>query len=135
MIRYLADTNILGHFARRTHPRLQQRMQHALQTQAIAISVITRAEIQFGLALLAANDKRRKSIDRLLDEIPAFPWSAEVADRYGEVAAQLQKTGQTIGEMDTMIAAHALVSDLPVVTHNIRHFSRIPGLRLEDWTL
>lgn len=135
MIRYLADTNILGYFARHTHPRLHQRMQHALQTQEIAISVITRAETQFGLALLAADDKRRQSIGRLLNEIPALPWSAEAADRYGEIAARLQKTGRTIGEMDTMIAAHALVSDLPVVTHNIRHFSRVPGLRLEDWTL
>lgn len=135
MIRYLADTNILGYFARRTHPPLQQRMQHAIQRQEIAISVITRAETQLGLAPLAANDRRRQSIGRMLEEIPALPWSAEAADRYGEIAAQLQKSGRVVGEMDAMIAAHALVLGLPVVTHNTRHFSRIPGLRLEDWTV
>ena len=135
MIRYLADTNILGYFARRTHAPLQQRMRVALHRQEVAISVITRAETRFGLALLDAKDKRRASIGLLLQEIPSLPWTPEAADRYGEIAAQLQQTGQSIGAMDTMIAAHALVSDLTVVTHNTRHFGRIAGLKLEDWTV
>jgi tRNA(fMet)-specific endonuclease VapC len=58
----------------------------------------------------------------------------DAADRYGEIAARLQQTGQPIGVMDTLIAAHALVTDLILVTHNTRHFERIPGLKLEDWT-
>ena len=135
MIRYLADTNILGYFARCTHAPLQARMQQALEKQEIAISVITRGETRFGLALLNANDKRRQTIDLLLQEIPALPWTAEAADCYGDIAAHLQQTGQPIGEMDTLIAAHALVAKLPLVTHNTRHFERIPGLRLEDWTI
>jgi len=135
VIRYLADTNILGYFARRTHAPLQQRMRVALNQQELAISVITRAETRLGLALLNANHKRRTSIDLLLQTIPALPWTPGAADRYGEIAAYLQQTGQPIGAMDTMIAAHALVSDLTVVTHNTRHFERIAGLRLEDWTI
>ena len=135
MIRYLADTNILGYFARRTYPPLQQRMQQALSRQEMAISVITRAETRFGLARLDANDKRRQSVGLLLQDIPALPWNANAADCYGEIAALLGRTGQSIGEMDTMIAAHALVADLPVITHNTRHFSRVPGLKVEDWTL
>ena len=135
MIRFLADTNILGYFARRTHAPLQRRMQAALEKQELAISVITRAETRFGLALLNANDKRRQSIGLLLQEIPALPWTAEAADQYGEIAAYLQLAGQPIGAMDTLIAAHALVHGLPLVTHNTRHFERIPGLKLEDWTI
>lgn len=134
MIRYLADTNILGYFARHSHAALQTRMRIALQAQDIAISVITRAETRLGLALLSPEDKRRVSVDLLLQQFPALPWTAEAADRYGQVAAQLQKSGQSIGEMDTMIAAHALVENLIVVTHNTRHFERVPGLQLEDWT-
>lgn len=134
MIRYLADTNILGYFARRTHAPLQLRMQTALEKEEIAVSVITRAETRFGLALLNANDKRRNSIGLLLLELPALPWTAEAADLYGDIAARLQQTGQPIGEMDTMIAAHALAEKLTLVTHNTRHFERIPGLKLEDWT-
>ena len=134
MIRYLADTNILGYFARHTHNALQQRMSVALKEKALAISVITRAETRYGLELLNANDKRRNSMDLLLQEIPALPWSPQAADRYGEIAAYLQKTGQPIGVMDTLIATHALVTGLTLVTHNTRHFERIPGLKLEDWT-
>ncbi len=104
-----------------------------LKKQELAISAITRAETQFGVALLQADDKRRRTIDLLLNEFPVLPWTAEAADRYGEIAARLQHSGQPIGHMDTQIAAHALVLDLPLVTHNTRHFKRVPGLKLEDW--
>jgi tRNA(fMet)-specific endonuclease VapC len=135
VIRYLADTNILGYFVRHTHVCLQERMRNALKKQTIAISVITRAETRYGLGLLDASDKRRYAVDLLLKEIPALHWTTDAADRYGEVAARLQQTGQAIGVMDTLIAAHALVTGLTLVTHNTRHFERIPGLKLEDWTV
>ena len=133
MIKYLADTNILGYFSRNSSAELQKRMLVALKKQEVAISAVTRAEIRFGLALLQPDDKRRRSIDLLLNEYPVLPWTLEAADRYGEIAAHLQQTGQPIGEMDTQIAAHALVLGLPLVTHNTQHFKRVPGLKLEDW--
>lgn len=133
MIQYLADTNILGYFARNTSAGLQKRMLSALKKQEVAISAITRAETRFGLALLQPDDKRRRTVDLLLNEFPVLPWTGEAADRYGEIAANLQQTGQPIGVMDTQIAAHALVLGLPLVTHNTRHFTRVPGLKLEDW--
>ncbi len=133
MIRYLADTNILGYFARHTPGPLQPRMLAAMQDREIAISVITRAETRYGLGLLSASDKRRVSVDLLLQMYPALPWTTDAADHYGEIAAQLHKTGQPIGEMDTLIAAHALAANLILVTHNTRHFERVPGLKLEDW--
>ncbi len=135
MIRYLADTNILGYFVRGEFPMLHRRMLLALSRQELAISVITRAEIRLGLARMNADDKRLKSIGKLLEELPAMAWTAEAADRYGAIAARLMRTGQGIGEMDMMIGAHALVARLPLVTHNTRHFSRIPELTLEDWTV
>ena len=134
MIRYLADTNVLGYFVRNTHASLRQRMHLALKKQELAISVITRAEARYGLALLQSNDKRRSSIDLLLQEIPALHWTTAAADCYGEIAAQLQQVGRPIGVMDTLIAAHAIVTGLTLVTHNTRHFERIPELKLEDWT-
>ena len=105
----------------------------ALKKQAVAISAITRAETRFGLAVLQADDKRRRTLDFLLNEIPVLPWTLEAAVQYGEIAAQLQQTGQPIGEMDTPISAHGLALGLPLVTHNTRHFKRVPGLKLEDW--
>jgi len=133
VIKYLVDTNILGYFARNISAALQKRMLTALKKQELAITAITRAEIRFGLALLQADDKCRRTIDLLLNEIPVLPWTLEAADRYGEIAAHLQQTGQPIGEMDTQIAAHALALNLPLVTHNTRHFNRVAGLKLEDW--
>jgi tRNA(fMet)-specific endonuclease VapC len=133
LIKVLADTNILGCFARNSSAALQKRMLAALKKQEIAISAITRAETRFGLALLQPDDKRRRSVDLLLNELPVLSWTVEAADRYGEIAAHLQQAGQPIGEMDTQIAAHALVLSLPLVTHNTRHFKRVPGLKLEDW--
>ena len=133
MIRYLADTNILGYFLRGARAALHERMGLALQANEVAISAITRAEIRFGKRLLNANDKRQASIDLLLDQIVTLAWPPEAAEPYGEIAAQLRKTGQPNGEMDTLIAAHALVAGLTLVTHNTCHFERIPGLRLEDW--
>ena len=133
MIKHLVDTNILGYFARNSSAVLQKRMWAALQKQEIAISAITRAETRFGLALLQADDKRRRTMDLLLNELPVLPWTLEAADRYGDIAAHLQQSGQPIGQMDTQIAAHALALGLPLVTHNTRHFQRVPGLKLKDW--
>ncbi|OYU13494.1 MAG: hypothetical protein CFE38_00255 [Comamonadaceae bacterium PBBC1] len=133
MIKYLVDTNILGYFARNSSAALQTRMLAALKKQEVAISAITRAETRFGQALLQAEDKRRRTIDLLLNELPVLPWTLEAADRHGDIAAHLQQTGQPIGEMDTQIAAHALALGLPLVTHNTRHFKRVPGLKIEDW--
>jgi tRNA(fMet)-specific endonuclease VapC len=133
VIRYLADTNILGYFARNAQVSLQQRMLKAMKEQEVAISVITRAETQYGLGLLNASDKRRNTIGSLLEEYPTLPWTADAADRYGEIASHLQLVGKTVGIMDTQIAAHALAENLILVTHNTRHFERVPGLKIEDW--
>jgi len=133
VIRYLAETTILGYLARSTSIPLQRRMLLAMQADDVAISVITRAETRYGLALLQVDDKRRATVGLLLNEFPALGWTAKAADRYGDIAAQLQRSGQTIGVLDTMIAAHALSENLILVTHNTRHFERVPGLKLEDW--
>ena len=133
MIKYLADTNILGYFARNGSAALQKRMLTALKKQEVAISAVTLAETRFGLALLQPDDKRRRTVDLLLKEFPVLPWTGQAADRYGEIAAHLHHTGQAIGAMDTQIAAHTLVLGLYLVTHNTRHFERVPGLKLQDW--
>lgn len=53
---------------------------------------------------------------------------------YGEIRAELEKQGRPIGPLDTLIAAHALSLDVPLVTNNTGEFSRVQGLRVEDWT-
>ncbi|MBC7681108.1 MAG: type II toxin-antitoxin system VapC family toxin [Ferruginibacter sp.] len=129
----MLDTNILSYFLKGMQPGLTARMAQTLRTQDSAISAITRAEMRYGQALMAADDKRRRGIDLLLGQLPTLPWTAAAADRYGDIQSQFKKQGTPIGEMDTQIAAHALAENLVLVTHNTRHFERVPGLRLEDW--
>ena len=135
MIRYLADTNILGYLTRRSSAPLQSRMRAAMEAHEVAISVVTRAETRFGQRLLNPDDRRHATIDALLQEMPVLMWTSDAADRYGDLAATLQRKGQPIGTMDTMIAAHALAESLILVTHNIRDFKRVPGLVIEDWAV
>lgn len=133
VIRYLADTNILSYLTRQSSVRLQSRMRAAMKSQEIAISVITRAETRFGQRLLNPDDRRQAAIDALLQEMHVLMWTPDAADRYGDLAAALQRKGQPIDVIDTMIAAHALAEGLTLVTHNTKDFRRVPGLAIEDW--
>ena len=133
MTPYLLDTNILSYFLRDSHPGLYARMAEVLDRKEALVSAITRAEVRFGQSRMTLEDKRRRRIDLLLEQLPTLPWTQAAADVYGPLKMQLQSVGRPIGEMDTQIAAHALAEDLILVTHNTRHFERIPGLKLEDW--
>lgn len=133
MIRYLLDTNIVSYFVKGVSTDLVQRMQVGLDAEDIAISAITRAELRYGVEMMDKFDKRRKRIDLLLRELSALPWSVEAADEFGRLKAYLRRNGTPVGDFDTQIAAHALAENLILVTHNTRHFERIPGLKLEDW--
>lgn len=134
MIRYLADTNILGYLARHASPHLIARMRAALEAREVAISAVTRAETRYGQRLLNASDRRQIVIDAILQELPVLNWTLEAADRYGDLAVTLRREGWPITVMDSMIAAHALANSLILVTHNTKDFARIDGLPLEDWT-
>lgn len=130
---YLLDTNIISYYLRRSSPSLEKRVNSALQKGACAISAITRAELRFGQAYLGLGDMRRLLIDSFLLRLPNLSWSIDAADQYGQLKAQLQRTGFPIGELDTQIAAHALAENLILITHNTKHFERIEGLKMEDW--
>ena len=82
---------------------------------------------------MVAADKRKRAIDLVLTQLTVLPWTSAAADFYGPLKDTLKRQGTPIGDMDTLIAAHALAANLILVTHNTRHFERIPGLKLEDW--
>lgn len=132
-MRYLLDTNTLSYFIKGVSPILMRHMTRAMQANTIATSAICHAEVRYGQALMSATDKRRVPIDLLLLELPILPWTEAAADCYGEIRAMLKRQGTPIGDMDTLIAAHALAENLILVTHNTRHFENVPGLKLEDW--
>lgn len=132
-MRYLLDTNIVSYFIRRSSPALDTRLSDALKHHSVAISVITRAELRYGQAGMAPEDRRRGLIDGFFLRLPSLEWDAKAADLYGTLKDTFRRQGQPIGEMDTQIAVHALAEKLILVTHNTRHFENIPHLKLEDW--
>jgi tRNA(fMet)-specific endonuclease VapC len=129
----MLDTNIISYFIKGTNLPLYRRVKQVLLDQNAVISVVTRAELRYGQALMAANDKRRERIDLILDDIPALPWTSNAADLYGQLKSHLRQQGTPIGELDTQIAAHAGAENLIFVTHNAKHFEKVAGLKVEDW--
>jgi tRNA(fMet)-specific endonuclease VapC len=132
-MRYMLDTNIVSYHLRRTSVGLERRLLEALRRQECAISVLTRAELRYGQACMAPDDRRRGLIDQFLRQVPHLGWTSQAADHYGRIKATHRRLGTPIGELDTQIAAHALAEGLVLVTHNLKHFERVAGLALEDW--
>ena len=130
---YLLDTNIVSYFLRRSSPALEARMSDALKQQTVGISAMTRAELRFGQAAMKPEDRRRSLIDHFLSRLPNIAWTSQAADVYGDIKAVHKRAGTPIGELDTQIAAHAFAENLILVTHNTRHFEKVPGLKIEDW--
>jgi tRNA(fMet)-specific endonuclease VapC len=106
----------------------------AIPPSLVCVCVVTRAELQYGLKRLPAGHRLHVGVHRFLSIVCALSWDAEAADAYADIRHQLVSTGQPIGEMDMMIAAHSLAARAALVTHNVRHYERIPGLVLANWS-
>jgi tRNA(fMet)-specific endonuclease VapC len=98
----------------------------------LCMSSLTLAELRFG-----AEAKRSRKLHRLIDtfaeSVPAAPFDAFAAGRFGLVAAALARAGTPIGIVDTLIAAQAVARELTLVSNNTEHFERVAGLKLENW--
>lgn len=98
----------------------------------LCISAITLAELRFG-AHKRGSRKLHRLIEVFAESVAAVPFDADAADAFGRLAADLALRGTPIGTLDAMIAAHALVQKVVLVTHNRKHFARVPQLRSESW--
>lgn len=98
----------------------------------ISISSVTLAELRYG-ADIRRSRKLHGLIGAFVEAVVVLPFDQSAADRFGTVAATLARQGVPIGDFDTLIAAHALATRLTLVTNNTKHFSRVVGLRMENW--
>jgi len=106
----------------------------ALEPSLVCVSVITRAELLYGLKRLPPAHRLHIGVRRFLRIVRVLSWDAEAADFYADIRHELASTGQIIGELDMMIAAHSLAAAAVLVTNNTRHFERIPApLILQNW--
>ncbi len=130
MPRYMLDADTVS-CALRGHGRVGDRLlQHP--PSAVCISAITLAELNFG-AEAKRSQKIRRAIRSFTRDTAVIPFDEASAERFGVVATALAKRGHPIGLYDTLVAAQALCLELTVVTNNTRHFSRVPGLVVENW--
>jgi len=130
---HMLDTDTASTFVKGKSAAIEARLA-ALVPSTVCISVMTRAELQFGLKRLPADHRLHLAVRQFLKIVRILPWDADAADWYAEIRHQLVSTGQPISEMDMMIAAHALSAGAVLVSNNGRHYARIEApLMLENW--
>jgi tRNA(fMet)-specific endonuclease VapC len=104
----------------------------AQRPSEVCMSAVSLAELRIG-ADQKRSAKLHSLIDRFVESVEVVPFDANAAARFGKLGAQLLSRGLPIGQLDTLIAAHALALGVTLVTSNSRHFARVPGLRIENW--
>jgi tRNA(fMet)-specific endonuclease VapC len=129
-LRYLLDTDTVS-FALRGIGEVGAHLV-ARHPSEVGISSITLAELRFG-AERRQSRKLHRLIDTFIEAVAVLPFDEKAAAKFGSVGATLADAGTPIGQLDTLIAAHAMSLGLVLVTNNTRHFSKIRGLRIENW--
>jgi tRNA(fMet)-specific endonuclease VapC len=134
MIHYLLDTDICIEMIRGKSSVLLAHLRRR-KVGSVAISSITLAELQYGVAKSRDPEQNLIALVHFVAPLEVLPFDERAAAGYGKLRADLERSGQPIGPLDTLIAAHALAAKLTLVTNNQREFSRVPGLHVENWGL
>ncbi len=130
MTLFLPDTNAISRHLRGDDRELSARF--AVNFSHVALSAVVLAELEFGAAKSGVT-RHRSRLDGLLASLQVEPFTQGDAIAYGRLRATLPRRGEMIGALDALIAAQALRLGATIVTHNVREFSRVPGLKVEDW--
>ena len=129
---YLLDTNICIYIINKKPSSVIKRIQ-TTQPEQIAISTITQAELEYGIARSRNVDQNRIALLEFLFPFLLIDFDQMAAVQYGLIRASLESRGKPIGSMDMLLAAQAKSRDLILVTNNEKEFHRIEGLKLENW--
>ena len=131
MLKYMLDTNIVIYVIKRKPiSALEIFNRHAGQ---LSISSITLAELIHGAEKSEQTEKNLRLVEDFTSRLVVLDYDTKAAAHYGNIRAELEKSGQMIGVNDLHIAGHARSEGLILVTNNLREFERVSGLRLENW--
>lgn len=130
--RYMLDTNTVSHIIKGTAPAVRERLVGVPMAQ-VCISAVTEAELRFGVAKRPDSPRLRTAVHEFLLRLDSLPWESAAAEQYGDLRAALERAGKPLGNLDTLIAAHALAVGAVLVT-NDQAFRQVEGLQVEDWT-
>ena len=130
--RFMLDTNIASFIVRGANEALKTKLR-ACSIADICMSSITEGELLFGVARRPEAHAIKKAVRELLQLVQVLPWDSSVAGAYGVLRASLEKQGKPLGNLDTLIAAHAIATGNVLVT-NDKALIRTEGLLVEDWS-
>lgn len=128
---FLLDTNTSSYAIKGNMSGVRERLEQTPMPQ-VGISTVTEAELRFGVARKSGALHLKKLVDEFLIRMNIFAWDSRAAHEYARVRAEVEASGKPIGNLDLMIAAHALALDATLVTHDLV-FARITHLRAVDW--
>jgi tRNA(fMet)-specific endonuclease VapC len=134
-VTYVLDTNAVSALMKGDETVVERLASHVPADVTIPQPVI--AEIAYGIERLPRSRRRRllqARFDLVCSEIPRTTWTDAVSHAYGRIKATLERRGTRIEDFDAAIAAHALALGATLVTANLEHMVRVPGLKVEDWT-
>jgi tRNA(fMet)-specific endonuclease VapC len=133
MALYMLDTDTVSYLVRGQMAALDAHVAR-VSPKHLCISAVTRGELLYGLKLKDGAHRLSQVVDQFLLRVQCLPWDEEAATYFATIAADLHKAGTRIGSMDAMIAGHAVATHAVLVTNNARHFSRVVGLTIENWS-
>ena len=127
----LLDTNICIYIINARPAQVLQRFR-SFAAGDVGVSSVTAAELAYGVAK-SGSTRNRAALETFLLPLEVVPFDLDAAFAYGTVRSELERRGELIGPLDLQIAAHALALAVPLVTNNLREFSRVRGLSVENW--
>jgi tRNA(fMet)-specific endonuclease VapC len=131
MMLLMLDTDISSYVIRRRPASIAERFQrHAEQ---LCVSVMTAAELRFG-AVKAARAELANLVEAYLARVTIIDWADSATFHYARIRTALEGLGTPIGNMDLLIASHAVAEQATLVTNNMKHFAAVPGLKVEQWS-
>lgn len=131
-MRYLLDTNTCIHLIKHHPPKIQKKLKK-VPVGEVGISSIVLAELWFGVEGSAQKGRNEAALNDFLRYVVVLDWPAHAAPVYGRIRRFLKEKGAPIGGNDLLIAAHALALGTVLVTDNMKEFSRVPKLKIENW--
>lgn len=132
MLRYLLDTNFCIRVLRDRPQGLRERFND--NAEALCISDVVLYELLYGAEKAQNPSKTRREVELFAARLSVLPFDDAAATHTAEIRANLELRGCTIGPYDLMITGHARSLGLIIVTGNLREFTRVAGIRCEDWT-
>lgn len=130
---YLLDTDTCIYIIKRRPANVVKHFEDEVDIRDAGISSITLAELRFGAEKSDLGERSLRALNLFTASLTVHPFDAAATPTYAKIRTNLERSGTPIGPLDMLIAAHALSLNAALVTNNVREFSRIPNLTVENW--